>query len=378
MLKNNNKSSDSSRKKVWIDLDNTPHVLFFRPIFKEFNKRGYEVILTARDAFQVKELLDKFQLKATVIGHHHGKNKILKTLGLFYRALQIAPLILKEKPTLALSHGSRSQLILSKILKIPSILILDYEHIKMLPFINPDWVMTPELISIQNKFVDQNHIIKYPGIKEDVYVPEFEPNGDIRKQLNLKGQDLLITVRPPATEAHYHNPQSEQLFEAVVKYLGNHPNTSMVMLPRNKKQSDFIRAKWPALCSQKKIVIPEKAVDGLNLIWHSDLVVSGGGTMNREAAALGVPVYSIFRGKLGAVDQFLAKNDRLILLENPKDFSKKLHLIRKSGKYLNGKIKTGSLKVIVSQIIDIHNQAINPSQLGNKSVSLNTISKEVK
>jgi len=45
--------------KIWIDLDNTPHVPFFKPIIRELEKRGHEVVLTARDAFQVCELADR-------------------------------------------------------------------------------------------------------------------------------------------------------------------------------------------------------------------------------------------------------------------------------------------------------------------------------
>ena len=128
-----------------------------------------------------------------------------------------------------------------------------------------------------------------------------------------------MVVRPPATEAHYHNPESEVLFAETLRFLGSIPKVRAVTLPRNARQGKQLHAEWAELIADGRMVIPSAPVDGLNLIWFSDLVVSGGGTMNREAAALGVPVYSIFRGKIGAVDRYLAERGRLTLIESPQD-----------------------------------------------------------
>ena len=127
-LNKHNNSSASFPKKIWIDLDNSPHVPFFKPIIQELNRRGYEVMLTARDCFQVCGLADLFNLHYKRIGRHYGKNKILKVLGLFIRAVELAPTVLRESPDFALSHGSRSQLLLSSILRISSCIMADYEY----------------------------------------------------------------------------------------------------------------------------------------------------------------------------------------------------------------------------------------------------------
>jgi len=161
----------------------------------------------------------------------------------------------------------------------------------------------------------------------------------------------LVTIRPPATEAHYHNPQSEALFAAVVKLLGAVQNARMVILPRNEVQEEEIRRDWREWCGTEKIIIPGKVVDGLNLLYHSDLVISGGGTMNREAAALGVPVYSIFRGKIGAVDRYLVKSGRLTLLENVGDVQSKLVLAKRTPSSKNQSINGKALHSIVEGII---------------------------
>jgi predicted glycosyltransferase len=318
----------SGPKKIWIDLDNSPHVPFFAPIAKELEDRGYSVLITARDCFQVCELADLLKLQCHRIGRHYGKNKLLKLAGLGTRALQLAPTVLSEKPDLALSHGSRAQLLLATLLRVPSIVAMDYEFARGLMLMKPSWIMIPEALS-ESTIEFKGRILKYPGIKEDVYVPKFKPDPRIRTDLGLNGDDLVVTVRPPANEAHYHNPESDALFDTVISLLSDRPNTKVVLLPRNQRQEIFVRKAWPNLFAAGKMMVPMHAVDGLNLIWHSDLVISGGGTMNREAAALGVPVYSIFRGKIGAVDRYLARTGRLVLVESIDDVRTKIILNRR-------------------------------------------------
>lgn len=316
-------------KCVWIDLDNSPHVPLFKPIIDELNRRGYATMVTARDCFQVCALADLHHLAYKKIGTHHGKNKLVKVIGLFYRAAQLLPTIISKKPIMTLSHGSRSQLILSKVLRIPSVMMDDYEPSKGLPLLGPDWIIMPEVIPDSASKLPREFVLKYPGIKEDVYVPFFKPNPSILKDLNIPDNRLLVVLRPPATEAHYHNPESEVLFKGVVDFLKNKEGVRITLLPRTEKQGCLAREAWPDLFKQGRIIIPPHVVNGLNLIWHADLVISGGGTMNREAAALGVPVYSIFRGTIGAVDKYLAKAGRLTLLESLEDVEQKIVLVRR-------------------------------------------------
>lgn len=320
------KSKESSGLKVWIDLDNSPHVPFFFPIIHELKKRGHHVVLTGRNCFQVCGLCKHYKLNYTMIGHHYGKNILMKGLGTIWRAMQLAPLVIREKPDLAVSHGSRSLIIAAAMLRIRDVLIFDYEHSAKLPIIKVDLGLVPEYIdAAPMKGLFKQGVRKYSGLKEDVYAPGLVPNPVIYSELGLDPNNIIVTIRPPATEAHYHSPESQTLFTAVVNSLGAHPNVQMVILPRNEiTQTEFVRKTWANWCDSGKIIIPDHVVDGLNLIWHSDLVVSGGGTMNREAAALGVPVFSIFRGKLGAVDKYLAANGRLTLLEEPEELAHKI------------------------------------------------------
>lgn len=317
-------------KTVWIDLDNSPHVPFFAPIVEELEKRGFSVVLTARDCFQVKELLNLMGLKYKLIGHHYGKNRLAKLLGLCIRSLQMLPAILRARPSLAISHGSRSQLMLSKLLGIRSIMIVDYEFARVSAGIHPDWMIVPQLVPMDSVSQPKARVLTYPGIKEDVYAPSFKPQVGLRRQLGVRDDELMVTVRPPATEAHYHVPESDELFAEVMTYLAEMPDLRIVVLPRNAKQEAIIVHAYPEMFESGKAVLPNCAVDGMNLVWYSDLIISGGGTMNREAAALGVPVYSIFRGRIGAVDRFLSLAGLLTLIEKRTEVRSKLRLIRRN------------------------------------------------
>lgn len=344
---------DPAKAKIWIDLDNSPHVPFFAPIIEELQKRNYSVVVTARDCFQVRELADLLHLKYRLIGRHSGRNKIRKLAGLLLRALQLVPLVIKEKPDLALSVCSRAQLIAATLFRIPTLMIGDYEFATASAFIRPTWLMCPEVIPNEALRFDPNHILKYPGIKEDIYVPRFVPSSGIRSQLGLSEGDIVVVLRPPASEAHYHNPESDVLFEAVLDFLSAKPEVKGVTLPRNESQAMALKKRWPALFSSGKLRIPEHVVDGLDLIWNSDLVISGGGTMNREAAALGVPVYSIFRGKIGAVDQYLSNRGRLVLLESVHDVKTKICLARRNRPEALRDSNGAAFSIVMEQITEV-------------------------
>lgn len=320
------------QKKIWIDLDNSPHVPFFKPIIEELSQKNYLFTITARECFQVRGLARLMKINCTPIGRHYGKHKIMKVVGSLIRIMQLAPKILKDKPDIAVSHGSRTQLILANLLRIPTIIIFDYEHAAAVPMFPPAYLVFPEVISAAIKKSGKSQICMYPGIKEDVYVPGFKPDDSIRELIGFSDNDVVVTIRPPATEAHYRNAESDTLFSATIETLSLIENIKMVILPRNEKQEKSIQDEWSELFSSKKIIIPEEVVDGLNMIWHSDFVISGGGTMNREAAALGVPVFSIFRGKTGAVDRYLSEHGRLTMLESVEDVKSKLKPLRRNKK----------------------------------------------
>jgi hypothetical protein len=177
------------KKKVWIDIDNSPHVPFFLPIIEELEKQGVELVLTARN------------IPCKVIGKHYGSNKFLKVFGTCLRVLQLAPMALSRRADVAVSHGSRAQLMLCKLLRIPTIMMHDYEHSTKTGFLEPDWFLMPDVIPTGAMAKHTDSIVRYPGLKEDVYVPRFRPDPSIFSQLGISRNDLLVTVRASRNSA---------------------------------------------------------------------------------------------------------------------------------------------------------------------------------
>lgn len=307
---------------IWIDLDNSPHVPFFRPVAEALRSAGVEVLLTARDAYNVRDLLRLHDMPCRIIGRHHGRRRVMKAAGLAVRTAQLLPFAFSQRPALAVSHGSRAQLLAARLAGIPTVVIADYEHVTHVA--RPDVLIVPDVMPEAVAARLAPRVLRYPGIKEDVYAATLKPDPGIRAWLGLADNELLVTARPPATEAHYHHADGETIFEACIETLAAQPEVRIVLLPRNAAQHAAMAARFDALLSSKRALIPAQAVDGLNLVWHSDLVVSGGGTMNREAAALGVPVFSTFRGPTGAVDRYLVEQGRLVMLASPQEARERL------------------------------------------------------
>ena len=336
--------------KIWIDIDNSPHVPFFSPVIRELEKQGLVVTISARKFAQVVELANLHGLTFQVIGRHFGKNKFMKIIGMLIRALLLIPFIYRERPNLAVSHGSRSQLIAAGLMGIPTLEADDYEYSYRIPFFSPDHLLLPTPLFQKMAKNNAKGLIGYPGIKEDVYLSELKPDPSILSKLGIKSADLVVTVRPPATVAHYFNSKSANLFAACMDFLLENDNLRIIMLPRIAKQKKEILETWPYACKKRKIIIPTEAINGLNLIWHSDLVISGGGTMIREAAALHVPAYSIFGGKIGAVDEYLHRIGRLVLINNQSDLGQKLILHPRNKAAWNNKAPNPTLQFVVNTI----------------------------
>ena len=345
--------TSTPRTKIWIDLDNTPHVPFFIPIIRELERRGHEVVLTARDAFQVCELAEKKGLRFIKIGRHYGKNPALKVAGLAVRSLQLLPFSLRQKPGLALSHGARSMNLLANVLGVPTVLIADYEHARTAPFTHPRWTIVPEALSPRGLPSPIRNVRYYRGIKEDVYAPDFRPDPGLPRDLGLAEGRLIITVRPPADEAHYYRPESDVLFHELMDRICRTEGVQAVLLPRNIHQERNLRTAFPAWFEGGRTIVPGHAIDGLDLIWISDLVVSGGGTMNREAAALGVPVYSIFRGTAGAVDLGLEARGLLTMVRDKDEVWSKIAFVRRDKSRPADHAPRAALEDIVEHIEDI-------------------------
>lgn len=313
-----------NNKTIWVDLDNSPHVLFFEPIIPELHRLGFNVEVTARNVLSIKKLCQVKNIKAKYLGNSFGRFRFTKIVGTLFRATQFFQWLRFIKPVLGLSLGSRSQILACNIAGVQTLEVSDYEHSKTFPFLEPTFLMAPRVIPEMAFPYQRSHFIGLDGLKEQVYIPFMKTDPQIRDTLKCQNERILVTVRPPATEAHYHDSRSEELLIQVMNHLLGNPLVFIVLLLRNETQNKNMRRSHLSLMSHDQVYVPTEPLDGLNLMIHSDIVISGGGTMNREASCMGVPVYSIFSGQLGCVDRSLEMAGKLVILRNSDDITQRL------------------------------------------------------
>lgn len=303
--------------RLWIDLANSPHVPFFRPLVDRFTAAGHEVEITARDFAETLPLAHAAGFDPHVIGKHGGREMSGKASNLMNRALSLASWARKRRFDLAVSHNSYSQIVAARMLRIKTITLMDYEHqpANHLAFRFASRILVPASFpaSALRRFGARvGKVRRYHGTKEDVYLAGFQPDPAFSArlcELGVNPDNVLVLMRPPAVDALYHRFQNTLFDEALTMLRGNE-NVRVVLLPRNEAQR--------ALYSTKAIV-PAAPLPGPDLIAASDLVISAGGTINREAAALGVPAASIYAGKWAAVDEELVKEGRLLRISATTD-----------------------------------------------------------
>jgi len=308
--------------RVWIDLDNSPHVLFFAPLIRKLEEDGADVVVTVRSFSQTEELAAAHRLKFKTIGEHRTPRRfVTRVAATLHRARQLATYIRRLHPDVAISHGSRGLVLAAWMLGIPSMTLYDYEFVSSRVFNQMSArILAPSVVDTETLRRHGLHMCKftpYPGLKEEVYVYDFQPDSSVLTDLGLDPHQLIITVRPAGEWAHYHSEQSEVLFRSLVERLRSESGAQVVVLPRTADQRKNLLSRYSMGGSPFHIV--QHAVDGLSLMWFSDAVFSGGGTMVREAALLGANVYSIFAGKLGSADRTLASSDRLKLIRHPEE-----------------------------------------------------------
>lgn len=307
--------------RIWIDLANSPHVPFFRALANEFTRRGHALLVTARDFAETVELAEAAGFKPAVIGGHGGDKLSGKAGNLVQRGLALARWGRGRKIDLAVSHNSYSQILAGRALSLATVTLMDYEHqpANHLAFRLASRIVVPRAFpaaALSRFGAAAAKVRRYDGIKEDVYLAAFQPDPSFRerlRELGIGSDDILVTVRPPATEALYHRFEND-LFDHLLKRLTGSPQVKVVLLPRSESQREIYGG--PAF---ETLIMPARALDGANLVAHSDLIVSAGGTMNREAAALGIPAASIYRGEWAAIDEQLVNEGRLRRLSTEAD-----------------------------------------------------------
>jgi predicted glycosyltransferase len=305
--------------RVWVDLTNSPHVLVLRPVIAALRAQGAEVEVTVRDFAQTVGLAERVGLEHTVIGRHRGGRLAAKAVGLADRSAALVRWA-RRRPRfdLALGHGSNDVTVAAALLRVPRSTMFDYEWATVQHTVNcrlGQAVVVPEAIPPErlHRYGADGKLGRYPGLKEEYYLADFEPDPAVLGELGLDRARPIAVVRTPPAVSLYHRFENPVFGQVLDRLRG----TQTVVLPRIEAQ----RAELGGF------IVPERAIDAQSLIAYADLVVSAGGTMNREAVALGTPVWTTFEGRLGAVDERLIAEGRLRRLERAGE----LELVKRDG-----------------------------------------------
>src|SRR5829696_6893723 len=307
--------------RLWIDLANSPHVPFFKALAGKFKDQGHEIEVTAREFAETIPLAQAAGFTPHVAGVHGGRAISAKAGSLMSRAWALAGWARKRDFDVAISHNSYSQILAGRALCIKTVTLMDYEYqpANHLAFRLASRIIVPASFPakrLRRYGAAVGKVRRYHGTKEDVYLAEFQPDplfGERLCELGVNPDNVLVLMRPPAHDALYHRFQNT-LFDDELKMLRGVENVQVILLPRNEAQRAVYSAK-----ATRRLIIPSAPLDGANLIAASDLVISAGGTINREAAALGVPAVSIYAGKWAAVDKELVKEGRLQRISSAAD-----------------------------------------------------------
>jgi uncharacterized protein len=304
--------------RVWCDFTASAHPLVFRPLVERLQAQGHEVEITARDYAQTLQLIESQGMSATVIGHHGGRSAFGKATQMRARMRALRTWAKPRGFDLALAHGSHELTITARRLGIPSSTTFDYEWAWLqhqlgcraaTRVVVPDsipWERLAKYSAVPPK------LQQYAGLKEEYYLSDFEPDEAVLRDFMIDRARVLVVLRPPPDVSLYHR-HSNPLFPMTLEHLGRSEDVHAFVIPRTEEQRDFV-----ASLDLPSVIVPERAVDAQSLIAFADLVVSAGGTMNREAAALGVPVYTTYGGRLGGVDEQLIRDGRLRPLTDPR------------------------------------------------------------
>jgi uncharacterized protein len=300
---------------IWVDCTAAAHPLVLRPVMERLEGRGYEVMVTAREYGQTLGILDRLGIPYTTVGSHGGASAFGKGRALAGRSAGLARIVWERRPDLAVAHGSVDLAVVSSLFRIPSAQMQDYEFAgrqRQIAFRAARKVLMPDSIPLERLRkigAKERKLVRYPGLKEEYYLADFRPDPSVLDELGFDREKILVVVRPPPETSEYH--ARNDVYGEAIRHLAAAGGVQAVVIPRTERQGEEVRAMRAG-----NLIVPERAIDAQSLIACADLVVSAGGTMNREAVALGTPVFTTFAGRMGGVDEALIAEGRLRVLED--------------------------------------------------------------
>ncbi len=304
--------------RIWIDLSNSPHPLLFGPVAHRLEAAGHSVHITARDNAQTIELARERWADFTVIGGKSPKGRPAKARAIYQRVADLRRWAATTRPDVALSHNSYAQIVAARTLRIPAVTAMDFEHqpANHLAFRLARTVLLPQALDqlgLHRQGATAAKTRFYPGLKEEVYLGDFEPDATLRHQLAITPDRKLVVARPAPDQAVYHSFENPLFVECVQAVLRD-PQVTVVVLPRRPEQGQAIAALGLERC-----IVAERALDSRSLMSQAELMIGAGGTMTREAALMGVPTVSLFAGHRPAVDTWLESNGFMSIITDVRD-----------------------------------------------------------
>jgi uncharacterized protein len=304
--------------RIWVDLANSPHALLFEPIVRVLRERGHTVMLTARENAQTVELARSRWPEVEVIGGESPRNRFAKAASLCGRVAELSRWCGAHRPDIALSHNSYAQIAAARIRLVPAVTAMDFEHqpANHLAFRLAATVLLPEAmrdLDLARQGATEAKVRFYPGLKEEVYLGDFEPDVTVVERLGIAQEPsrVLVVARTPPSRALYHGSENP-LFVRALRAAAAVPGARIVALVRHAEQRDAL-----ARLNLDNLIVPSEAVDSRSLMYAADLVIGAGGTMTREAALLGTRTLTVFGGRTPAVDVWLERCGRLRRLTSP-------------------------------------------------------------
>jgi predicted glycosyltransferase len=276
---------------------------------------------TVREYGETVAIAEASGFRPDVVGRHGGRSTSGKAWEIARRAAVLGARARRRHPELALSFNSYAQAVAARAIGVPFVTVADYEYqpANHLAFRLASRVIVPRGFDdavLRRQGAAPGRVVHFDGLKEHVTLEDFTPDPAFPARLaglGVPADAIVATMRPPATSSAYHRFSNDWFYE-VLAFLGSKPGVMVVVLPRYPAQGERIRQ-----LGIDNVVIPPAVLDGLNLVYWSDLVVSGGGSMNREAVVLGTPAYTVFAGKMAGVDAELIRDGRLVELRGPAD-----------------------------------------------------------
>jgi hypothetical protein len=273
----------------WIDIFNGPHVHFFQSIDNYVNR----TILTARNYKPIPELLDLYDVPATIIGEHGGKDIHQKLLTSSQRIIELANFMKNKSVDIVLHKHSVEAARVAWGYAIPSISFIDNElmvpqNMLVCPLSNV--LIAPIAISqyvLRNFTPSHVGILQFDGVAEVANVSDFTPDEQVLDRFDLDINKPIVVIRGEPILAAYNHGQS--LVDALVHKI--HTDVPDAQIIRLNRAGEEMSKDHPV-------------VDARSLCYYSDLVISGGGTLTREAALLGTRAITFFDHPL-AVDRYL-------------------------------------------------------------------------